>query len=90
MPGFLYIPEPELIQTVVPELAIGGFNKRMLGRPARPDKVQPDIVLARSKEHRLASQFGLVVTNYRRWLLRRAIKQINSIFNGLGLEKPPG
>ncbi len=57
------VPKPLLVQAPFPELAIKAFDKSVLGRLARLDKLQPDLLTTRPKEQRLAGQLRPVVGN---------------------------
>ena len=62
LPGFFQRPEPVLIQTAIPELAIEAFNKGILGWLAGLDKLQPDLVVPAPEEHSLGGKLCAVVT----------------------------
>ena len=63
LPGFLQRPEPVLIQTAVPELAIEAFHKGILGRLAMLDELQPDLIVPAPEEYGLGGKFCAIVTS---------------------------
>ncbi len=57
------VPKPLLVQAPFPELAIKAVEKSVLGRLARLDKLQPDLLTTRPQEQRFAGQLRPVVAN---------------------------